>query len=144
MVSVRLYFLEILEGCCALMILMHWVASTKVVLNTKPWSKEQGDGRSAARNFAFSLEPQQHLGSRTQFESTAGEESSTSEGYVRIRRLGELQDSFLVQPEVRFIYSGPAFSKINVLAETEANPRKMLHSSVTVTEIEQFAADLFI
>src|SRR5579864_5000724 len=57
-VSARLYFLEILESCCALMVFMHWVVPTKVVLNTKRWPKEQGDCRSAAGNFAFSLESQ--------------------------------------------------------------------------------------
>jgi hypothetical protein len=57
-VSASRYFLEILESCRPLMILMHWVVATKVVLNTKGGSEEQGYCRSVARNFAFSLESQ--------------------------------------------------------------------------------------
>jgi hypothetical protein len=78
------YFLEILERCRALMVLMHSVMSTKVVLNTEGWSKEQGDGRSAARYFTFRFESQQHLSSRTQVETASCEEPGANEGHVRI------------------------------------------------------------
>ena len=77
-------FLEISEGCCPLMIVVHAFTPPKVVLNTKRGTEEQGDCRSGGRNFALRLESQQDFGSRAQFESAAGEESGAGEGYPRV------------------------------------------------------------
>ena len=122
------------------MLFIHRVAAEGVI-NADRGSVVQSNSRATARHLTLSLESQQDVSSGAPFEAIAGEESGAFESDARVRGLGKLKDSFLINAEVR---SGGAFSEVKVLAKTEAHPRQMLCHSMTVAEVQQFEASLFI